>query len=176
MGLLFCNCGSILSNTKRLPAGGFRPIRPNFSLAKEPYHLHEGDLIDTNAIYLSTNKNDRTDLELGNTMYSFYRFFQNGRLVRNHSGTHFPKNFDINNVNSGTIGYYKLEKNEITVEIFVPIGSGGYDKIVGEIKNDTIRFNKRLSWIYGFPPRINSTSFLYKVKDPSWRFYGYPDW
>lgn len=182
------------ANTIKLPEGGFRPRCPNFKLGRKPYQLKPGDCIDTNAIYLYKknniaecfskdfldeikNSNDpkiRQQAE-ADSVYSFWHFFSNGRAVGN--GTfHYPTNLDLNNIWSGTIGYYKLDGNEITLETYEPVGSGGYDMVVGKITNDTILFYKRLSFLYGFRPMVGDSDFIVKTKEPWMKFWEPPDW
>ena len=105
---MFYSC-CCLYNIQRLPEGGYRPRCPNFELAKNPYYIKSGDVIDTNAIYLSKSKNDIRQRILpkyiemiedseemkSDTVYGFYRFFSNGRASvakrPAKSAGHFPR-------------------------------------------------------------------------------------
>lgn len=179
--LLIVNC-CYFANIVKLPEGGYRPRYPKFKLAKKPYLFQPGDLIDTNAIYLRKLKgkliNSTENInEQSDTIYSFWRFFSNGRAFGN-SFNHYPTNIDINDIWSGTIGYYKLENEKIYLELFVPIGGdGGYDMIIGSVRNDTIRFFKRKSNIYGYLSKFGKdTLVLIKTKEPWMKLWAEPDW
>jgi hypothetical protein len=162
--LSFClsGCCYFFSNVKRLPEGGERPICPCFSLAKKPYHLIEGDLIDTNAIYISRVKNIMPNIKI-DSLYKFIRFFQNGRFCGNAGPLdHFPDDDDINNLNSCFIGYYKLDGINVVIETFSDLDGGAFTKRVGKIENNVIKFARYRDY--------------YKVIDSEFRFWAKPDW
>jgi hypothetical protein len=183
VGLLTARCGILYSGVKRLQAGrgGWRPVFPCYSFARNPYRLRQGDPIDTDAVYLRVSTNDLKDYSAdflallekdhveADSLYSFWRFYSNGRAFGGNA-YHPLTNFDINNLNGGEAGYYRLAGTKIVIEYFVPVEMGGYVKVVGEIAGDTLTMYDRDTQ-YGHLP-----SFYHKLKEPWMAFVNKPDW
>ena len=127
----------------RLPEGGYRPKSLNFKMSENPYKLEKTSSIDTNKIYLIKEINTLPDIFNGDTLFTFYRFFSNGKVYySNQISDRFPNNEEVNNLKKGLIGYYYIVNDEITTEIFVPFNFGQYKIEQGIIQGDTIIFYK----------------------------------
>jgi hypothetical protein len=166
-----------------LKEGGFRPKKPHFSFVKKPYHWQQGDLIDTNAIYLSKEKNPMPKYIAGDTLYGFHRFFSNGQVyARSQALNHFPTNFDINDFQTGVIGYYKLNGKEIQAEFYRPVANynGEYFIYFAEINGDTLLVYgcEKPSHVFGLTEKetFEPPEILLKIKEPWMQFYAKPDW
>ena len=140
---LFLLLGVFLLSCKNyilLDSGGVRPKNLNFTYKK--YSTSNGcSLVDTNAIYVfkfADSLNKSID-------YSYYRFFSNGKLFCGIASQRFPESKDFNNFNSGSVGYYFCDGNEIHLEIFgLFFGDVQYVKFVGQINQDTILVSKSI--------------------------------
>ncbi|SZD74359.1 Uncharacterised protein [Candidatus Ornithobacterium hominis] len=113
--------------------GMCRPKRPNFKLLKTPFK-------ETNLLVF-----DKT--YLGKSITSFaLKFYSDGRLIFFTSQDGFTiKPIDTFNKrweNAPNIGYWRVEDNKIKVEYFLCGDSGFYERKQGEIKGDTIFFER----------------------------------
>lgn len=103
-------------------AGGKRPKRPRFKIQPTAEEINNFDfnLLDTNAVYL--HKFD-TSLFTGATtdLYIFLRFFSDGSLFNSYVIEGYPTLNDVNNIESGITGFYKIEGDKLTYEVFAHI-------------------------------------------------------
>ncbi len=132
--LFFAGCNSYYITSD----GGIRPQKKRFKLLKEAnkvdYYNNIGNyLIDTNVVYINKSSVDSID------QFIYFRFFSNGRVLYGYPSTTRPNVTDVNNLNSGAIGYFKIENNHIYIEIFgLVFGDCQYITYCGIIKSDSI--------------------------------------
>jgi hypothetical protein len=92
--------------------GASRPRRPDYRLSKYNFSLYEGALIDTNAVYLYKTRCNNEDC------YYFLRFFREGKVYYSYDYPKEPTEEEFNNVRDGVVGYYILDGDKLTFEIF----------------------------------------------------------
>ncbi len=72
-------------------------------------------LVKTNGVYIYkdivVNLHNKKQ-----TRYSFYRFFDNGKVYKSCGYYNFPNNKDLNNLHYGIYGEYKIIDNKILLE------------------------------------------------------------
>jgi len=170
--------GCCFTQLKHLPEGGFRPKKPDFTFARAPYNNIENRQIDTCAIYISKSINDYPKEISGDTLYTFYRFFRNGRAYNSFTVVnHYPTNSDINNFRTGLIGYYKIENDNLLSEFFVPINGGQYRIKYNKIRGDSLVFlGQEINGRFYYNSPKSPPSVLVKVKEPWMKFEAQPDW
>lgn len=163
-----------------LSQGGYRPKNPEFNLSKERFVLRDDNgLIDAGAIYLVKEKNMWPERYKSDTLYWFYRFFQNGQVFNSYQFLeHLPGNSDINNLSTGLIGYFKIIDKQIILEYYAPVNAGDYICMYGEIDNDTITFYKKDSGVlFGLTKsKLKKPLVLVKAKAGWMQFWAQPDW
>ncbi len=120
------------------PKGGFRPKKPDFSLAKEPFVF--SDIIDTLAIY--------TDIEqkVGDLKsVSYIKFYNNGRCFV--SIKSIGQELSSDSFRPLDVGYYRVVNNKVTIETFIvdPLNRFDTKYIIdkGIVKDDTIFLESR---------------------------------
>jgi len=130
--VLFCT--SCLIHTGQMINGQCRPKKPNFKLLKIPFK--ETDKLVYNKIYLSDS----------NIKSYGIGFYQDGRLiylVSKGNNDLLEKDVIDKNWNSVMyIGYWRVENDKIKIEYFVCGNSGVYIRKQGEVKGDTIIFER----------------------------------
>lgn len=131
---LFIGCISFYHH----PKGGFRPKKPEFSLAKEPFVFN--NQIDTMAVYIKTDT-----LKYGEyKSVSFLKFYNNGRFFI--SSKRINEQLTKSNLIPGSIGYYALGKKVVIESYFIdPLDKRKieYIKENGFIEGDTIFIESR---------------------------------
>lgn len=135
-------------------AGYTRPPKNyNFSYKRNSAKLANNEIIDTTAIYYIHNSHwHRGDSGFYNKD-EYIRFYADGRFKIQYV-KEYPKIADINNINKGLVGYYKLEGSVIKLQIFDD-SNGGSDQLefglIDENKNIIlINENPRTGWGIGF--------------------------
>ena len=123
--------------------GSYRPIKNKFRIANKNTKSQSKASILNNiytrvdSVYIKKVKSKKKELKIIN---SFKRFFPDGQFLE--GTTKDIKNGlkDYNNLKSGVIGYYKIEKNKIILEQFLvtPHDCGKYYIYELEIKEDSI--------------------------------------
>jgi hypothetical protein len=74
-------------------------------------------LVKTNGVYL--NKYYRINLDkTEQDIYSFYRFFDNGKIYMSCGYCSLPSEKEFNDLNYGFYGEYRVENNQIIVEYY----------------------------------------------------------
>ena len=171
--ITFFSCKSYYQNQN----GGYRPKKPKFELANPPYQLKKDDLIDTNAVYVH-----EATIYYGSGPRKedfFIRFFANGRYCM---GIARAKKLTLEDVNGthdyNTIGYYKLNGNNIEIETFTVGGQFGttpfYDKMNAIIKNDSILFvGDKVDQAYLSAAKKNGSFYVRRKVEG---LTGTPDW
>lgn len=127
-------CTSCFIHKGKIINGQCRPKNPNFKLSK--INFLDSDKLASNKIYISLN----------NTKASGYGFYSDGRLIFFHSKDGFAlkiedvinKNWD----NAQAIGYWRFAGDKIKTEYFSCSNSGDYIRKQGQIKGDTIIFER----------------------------------
>ena len=127
--------------------GGVRPGKTKFDLSKDIYVLKKEDFIKTNVVYQSCSKWNKealryeaTDCSDPTATISFIRFFENGRvLINTISDDKLPLD-QYNNLEGGTVGYYKIEENELIIEYF-SVNIGGMTSDCGKYYIDKYKFS-----------------------------------
>ena len=98
---------------------GIRPKKPRYKIkpSKEDLKNIDFSLLDTNAIYLCHL--DSSIFETKDTnIYVFLRFFSDGRILKSFMQEGYPTLENVTNINTGVVGYYKLNNNKLIFEIF----------------------------------------------------------
>jgi hypothetical protein len=99
------------------------PKNYKFSYQKRSSKLNDTKVIDTTAIYYLTNSNYYRDSNEYKNNDGYIRFYANGKFKIQGSKT-FPKIEDVNNVNYGIVGYFKLKDNVIKLQIYTDLNAG----------------------------------------------------
>ncbi len=126
------------------PKGGFRPKKPNFSLAKEGFVYNKS--IDTMAIYTFIDTLKYGDFK----SVSYIKLFNNGRMFRNS----FDPDVGISEKNfwPSMIGYYTLNKDSIHIEYYSVDALNKhrteYVNQKGVVKSDTIFLKNEVDTSY----------------------------
>lgn len=170
-------------------AGYTRPPKNyKFSYKKKSAKLISNKFIDTTVIYYLHNSDYyRNSSEYKNSDH-YIRFYSDGKLKL--QGTkEYPKVEDINNINKGLVGYYKLKNNVIKLQIYGDI-NGGSDQLEFGIIDDNgdlvlLNENPRSSLKIGYSEKsikkkIDKTSFLNPQRYKKIKFEGMtyekPNW
>ncbi len=122
-------------------AGYIRPPK-NFKFPKNKNAAtqNKDNLIDTTLIYYLHNQNYYSN---GDEQYKlgdrYIRFYGNGRFKIQGIKT-FPKIEDVNDLNKGIVGHYKLEGRVVKLKIYADLNAGGIQLEYGLINesNDLI--------------------------------------
>ncbi|QCX40240.1 hypothetical protein FF125_17960 [Aureibaculum algae] len=127
--------------------GGVRPGKTKFDLSKDIYVLKKEDFIKTNVIYQSCSKWNKealryeaTDCSDATATISFIRFFNNGRVLINTISEDLSPLNQYNNLEGGTVGYYKIEENELIIEYF-SVSIGGMTSDCGKYYIDKYKLS-----------------------------------
>lgn len=130
--ILFCT--SCFLQIGRWEEGKCRPKNPSFKLLKKPFK--ETEKLTFNKVYVADNFTKATG----------YGFYSKGRLICFDTKDGFAlKKDDVvgkNWNNAIAIGYWRVEKDKIEIQYFVCGDSGVYIIKQGEIKGDTIIFER----------------------------------
>ena len=102
-------------------------------LKKEGVHI-DTSLVKTTGVYICKDSIIDLDKKI-RTTYSFYRFFDNGKVYRSCRYLSFPDEAELNGLNYGTYGEYKTEGNTLVMEGYSP---AGYMWHYFEVNSDTI--------------------------------------
>lgn len=154
--------------------GGYRPKKAKFSLVNKNYQSNDNNNpIDTESIYTSIDT-----LVYGSGEYRsvfFLKFYRNGQSFQSSLN---PKiNLSQQKISPTYIGYYTVNKEEITMETFYVKHKekGAYVKEYGVLKNDTIFMYKSSIKDDKFqkPNRKNSTVY---IKKKIIKRFPKPDW
>ena len=131
---LFVFCTSCFIHKGQMANGQCRPKSPDFTVLKSPFK--ETDKLVYNKIYLSDS----------NIKSYGIGFYQDGRLIylvsKGNNDLDQKDVYDRNWNNSMYIGYWRVENDKIKIEYFVCGNSGVYIRKQGEIKGDTIIFER----------------------------------
>ncbi|SHH21945.1 hypothetical protein SAMN05444372_1291 [Flavobacterium micromati] len=118
--ILLTSCSHYLVNNE----GFIRPPKNyKFSYQKKSAKLTEDKIIDTTAIYYLTNSNYYRNSNEYKNNDGYIRFYSNGQFKIQGTKT-YPKIEDINNVNYGVVGYFKIKGNVIKLQIYTDINAG----------------------------------------------------
>ena len=130
--ILFCT--SCFVNKGQRVNGQCRPKNQHFKLAKTPFN--GTDKLVINKVYVADNS----------TKAFGYGFYSDGRLIFLHSKDGFAlKPEDVFNKrweNAPAMGYWRIEGKIIKTEYFSCSNSGDYIRKQGDIKGDTIFFER----------------------------------
>lgn len=86
----------------------------NFKLHKREGLKVDTSLVKTNGVYISEINTN------GKTIYTFARFFENGRVYFSCDYCSYPSDKDFNNLKYGSYGYYIIKNGEVKIETFEP--------------------------------------------------------
>lgn len=153
--------------------GSPRPANPNFSL-KDQMKSYEGDwLVDTNVVYLNAESNISMGPYRYDTLFSFIRFFPDGRFYHSKSFTKTPNAQELSLLVDGIVGFFEIQNNEILAETFTRHEGGAYFYSRFKVKEDEIIFYKEKirCWYCGW----TRFSLTYK-KHHVIQLKGIPDW
>ena len=135
-------------------AGYTRPPQNyNFSYKRNSAKLTNNEIIDTTVIYYIHNSHwHRGDTGFYNKD-GYIRFYADGRFKIQYT-KEYPKIVDVNDINKGLVGYFKLEGCVVKLQMFEEI-NGGADQLefglIDENKNlILINENPRSLWGFGF--------------------------
>jgi hypothetical protein len=85
-----------------------------YKLNKEVFVPIDSLMPDTNAVYLE-QMNPSTQNE--KTVYTFLRFFADGRVFCSEALEHIPSEEDFNDLKNGQRGYYRFYKGSLKMEL-----------------------------------------------------------
>lgn len=163
--LLLISCSHYVINKE----GYIRPPKNyKFSYSRNLTKLTGNKIIDTTAIYYLHN----SDYDRKNSGYKnkdeYIRFYSDG-IFKMQRTEEYPKIEDINNVNKGVVGYYKLKGKVIKLQIYGDI-DGGSDQLEFGLINDNgnliiLNENPRSTFYIGYSEKIikrkiEKTSYL----------------
>ncbi len=183
--VLFTSCSHYVINE----AGYTRPPKKyKFSYQKNSAKLTNNEFIDTTVVYYLHNSDFyRNTSEYKNSDH-YIRFYSDGKFKL--QGTkEFPKIEDINNINKGIVGYYKLKGRVIKLQVYGDI-NGGSDQLEFGIIDENgnlilLNENPRSSFNIGYSEKnikkkIDRTSFFnpqrYKKIKIEGMTYERPNW
>ena len=108
--------------------GYYRPPKNyRFSYKKNSAKLTNNEVIDTTVVYYLHNSNYYRNSSEYKNVDHYIRFYSDGRFKL--QGTkETPKTEDVNDINKGIIGYYKLKGRVIKLQIYGDI-NGGSDQL-----------------------------------------------
>lgn len=81
------------------------------------------EIIDTNAIYYMHDNDVYRDDYHYKHRDEYIRFYANGKC-KIHGTETYPKIEDVNNIDRGAVGYYKLNGRILKIEMYGSIGGG----------------------------------------------------
>lgn len=117
---LLTSCSHYLVNNE----GFTRPPKNyKFSYKKKSTKLTDAKIIDTTVIYYLTNSNYYRDSDAYKNSDGYIRFYANGKFKMQGTKT-YPKIEEINNVNYGIVGYFKIKGNVVKLQIYTDINAG----------------------------------------------------
>ena len=127
-------CASCFIHKGQFTNGQCHPKNPNFKLLKIP--LKKTDNLIFNKVYIADNITKATG----------YGFLSDGRLICFNTDDGFAlKEENVIGKNWNTaiaVGYWRFEENKFKIEFFVCQDGGFYNMKQGEIKGDTIIFER----------------------------------
>lgn len=183
--VLFTSCSHYVINE----AGYTRPPKKyKFSYQKNSAKLTNNEFIDTTVVYYLHNSDFyRNTSEYKNSDH-YIRFYSDGKFKL--QGTkESPKIEDINNINKGIVGYYKLKGRVIKLQVYGDINGGSDQLEFGIIveNGDLILLNEnpRSSLCIGYSEKgiktkIEKTSFFNPKRYEKIKFEGItyerPNW
>jgi|GEM_PF-3606163 len=131
--LLFVSTLSLSSCTRAVVTeSGMRPKKPSYILSKTEWTALDTNKIDLNSIY-------------ANDGGYYFRFFGDGTCIYgNLTHSHQSAFETANDLKTGTCGYYRLEGNNLSIELFY--GTQGYFYLLleGELRpENSIVFNTK---------------------------------
>jgi len=148
--LFFSSCSHYMVNE----AGYTRPPKNyKFSYKRNAAKLTNNEIVDTTVVYYLHNSNYYRDSSKYKNSDHYIRFYSDGRFKM--QGTKAsPKVEDINDINNGIIGYYKLKGSVIKLQIYGDINGGSDQLEFGLIdeKGDLILLNEnpRTNFLIGY--------------------------
>lgn len=118
--LFLTSCSHYVINSQ----GFVRPPKNyKFSYRNKSAKLKSNETIDTTAIYYFKNSNYYRDSQEFKSGGRYVRFYANGKFKMQGTKT-YPSVEDINNTERGVVGYYKLKKNVVKLQIYGDIDGG----------------------------------------------------
>jgi hypothetical protein len=85
----------------------------NFKLIKKQGLRIDSTKVRLDGIYMLSDSGSKKT-------YTFYRFFSNGRVFRSCNYCSIPDSSQLNDLNYGSYGYYRIDSNMIKIETFAP--------------------------------------------------------
>ena len=141
--ILLTNCSHYVVNNE----GYIRPPKNfQFSYQKKATTLTGTKLIDTTVVYYLSNSNYYRDSDAYKNGDQYIRFYANGKFKMQGTNT-YPKIEDVNNVNYGIVGYFKIKGNVIKLQLYSDIEAGS-DQLEFEIideNRDLVLLNEYLT-------------------------------
>lgn len=138
--VLFISCSHYLVNNE----GFVRPPKNyRFSYQKKSAKLIDNKIIDTTVIYYLSNSNYYRNTDEYKNDDGYIRFYANGKFKMQGLKAE-PKIEDVNNVNYGIVGYFKIKGNVIKLQLYTDINAGSDQLEFGIIddKGDLILLNE----------------------------------
>jgi hypothetical protein len=141
----------------------------NFHFKRESIQI-DTSLVRTDGVYIFEGTN--ANLNNGNSYYYYYRFFNNGKVYMSCKYCSLPDSTEINNLNFGLGGYYKVTSDTLTLEMYSFMG--GYHYKYYQINGNQLIFvggKRRKEKIIEKVPRliyIYSKGKIDNAVKPSW--------
>ncbi|MBC7746009.1 MAG: hypothetical protein H7096_13010 [Flavobacterium sp.] len=169
-------------------AGYIRPPKNyKFPYKKQLKALTDNETIDTTIIYSLKNSNYYRDSEEYKNGDNYIRFYADGRFKM--QGTKEGiKLEDVNDINKGIVGYYKLKSNVVKLQIYADINAGSDQLEFGMIDKEKnliiLNENPRTDFCIGYSEKgiirkIKKSYFNPKVYEKvriAGMTYIRPDW
>jgi len=96
----------------------------NFGLLKEGIHV-DTNKIKVDGVYIVSYPCVQP-MKCSDSVYSFYRFFKNGRVFMSNIYCSFPNKEELNDLEYGNYGYYKIDNDNLIVEARNSGGGGSF--------------------------------------------------
>ncbi len=139
-----------------LTGSGMRPKNPDYFLSKSEWTGLDTTKIDLNSVYTSNGG-------------FYFRFFGDGTCIYGSLRNLNRSAYDIaNDLKGGTSGYYRLDGNKITVELFYSTQGYFYILLEGELRPDNSfefhskKYSAKTLGIYRKKFRLNHFDGIYE--------------
>ena len=151
----------------RNDCGMRNPKTYNFRILKKNKLKIDSNVIKTNGVYMNFYVDQQ-----GDSIYSFKRFFENGRYFSGGTRKNPPTNEYLNNTCSGSYGHYVLKNDTIIVETHN--ASAGYVFHYYKVNNSEIKLigSKHRKFDAKYSPHSEGIKFKFQKVN----LYSKSDW
>lgn len=184
IAIFFSSCSHYTINSE----GYIRPPKDyKFSYSNKVRQLISSEIIDTTSIYFLQNSNFYRHTDEYKQNDSYIRFYADGRFKSQgiKKGLQLE---DVNNINSGTVGYYKLQGKVVKLQFYSDINAGSDQLEFGLVNEDKdlviLNENPRTYFTIGYSEKriqrkiktAYKNPMVYKKTKMEGITYTKPDW